>query len=35
MTSVERIADMMDATEIDAAPILNIGELAPSKPSEK
>lgn len=27
LTSVERIADMMDASEIDAAPVLNIGDL--------
>lgn len=28
ISSVERIADMMDASEIDAAPVLNLGELA-------
>lgn len=27
LSSVERIADMMDASEIDAAPVLNIGDL--------
>ncbi|TKB47709.1 MarR family winged helix-turn-helix transcriptional regulator [Thalassotalea mangrovi] len=28
ISSVERIADMMDATELDAAPVLNLGELS-------
>ena len=28
LSSVERIADMMGAAEIDAAPVLNLGELA-------
>ena len=27
MAAVERIADMMDASDIEAAPVLNIGEL--------
>lgn len=32
MSSVERIAEMMDASEIDAAPVLNIGELTHPHP---
>ncbi|GAA0813760.1 MarR family transcriptional regulator [Colwellia asteriadis] len=35
LSSVERIAHMMDASEIDAAPVLNIGELTTSVQSEK
>jgi DNA-binding MarR family transcriptional regulator len=32
ISAVERIADMMDATEIDAVSVLNLGELTASNP---
>lgn len=35
LSSVEQIADMMGASEIDAAPVLNIGELTTAEPPEK
>lgn len=35
ISSVERIAYMMDASEIDAAPVLNIGELTTPESTEK
>ena len=35
ISSVEHIADMMGASEIDAAPVLNIGELTTAAQSEK
>lgn len=34
LSSVQRVANMMDANELDAAPILNIGEIDP-KPDPK
>lgn len=35
LSSVERIAYMMDASDIDAAPVLNIGELTTPESTEK
>ncbi|SEL49983.1 transcriptional regulator [Colwellia chukchiensis] len=35
LSSVEQIADMMGASEIDAAPVLNIGELTTTEQAEK